>query len=229
MSMLLMVKVLQAKIGSPARKLVLLKLADNANDKGECWPSYQNIADHCEMSRRSIITHITNLKKLGFISIENRKTLNGYTSNMYRLTISSKNISLGGENISPGGGENISPRISHSFEPVNEPLKIPEISKGDKPKTPYKKIVALYNEILPELEPVNFITEKRKKSIKRLFEYHEAHKDLSWWEDYFKLVSQSNFLTGRVHSEGKYQNWKCSFNFLVDIENFVKVIEGGYT
>ena len=58
MSMTLMVKALKTKVGNPLRKLVLLKLADNANDQGECWPSYQCIADQCEMSKRSVMIHI---------------------------------------------------------------------------------------------------------------------------------------------------------------------------
>lgn len=53
MSMILTAQVMKLKIGNPARKLVLLKLADNANDDGVCFPSYKNIAEHCEMSRQS--------------------------------------------------------------------------------------------------------------------------------------------------------------------------------
>ena len=35
MSMSLMAKAMQIKLGNPIKKLVLLKLADNANDAGE--------------------------------------------------------------------------------------------------------------------------------------------------------------------------------------------------
>jgi hypothetical protein len=53
MSMELMVKAMKTKVGNPLRKLVLVKLADNASDQGECWPSYQHIADvtHLRHSR----------------------------------------------------------------------------------------------------------------------------------------------------------------------------------
>lgn len=40
MSMELMVKAMKIRVGNPLRKLVLIKLADNASDQGECWPSY---------------------------------------------------------------------------------------------------------------------------------------------------------------------------------------------
>lgn len=45
MSMLLMAKAMSTKVGNPLWKLVLIKLADNASDTGECWPSHQHIAD----------------------------------------------------------------------------------------------------------------------------------------------------------------------------------------
>lgn len=73
MSMLLMVKAMQCKVGNPTRKLVLLKLADNANDEGICFPSYQNIADQCEITRRSAISHIEALIETGFVEKKHAK------------------------------------------------------------------------------------------------------------------------------------------------------------
>lgn len=52
---------------------MLLKLADNANDDGICFPSYQYIADKCEMTRRSAISHIEYLIKMGLVSKKNVK------------------------------------------------------------------------------------------------------------------------------------------------------------
>ena len=73
MSMRLMVQAMNCEVGNPARKLVLLKLADNANDDGICFPSYQYIADKCEMTRRSAISHIEYLIKMGLVSKKNVK------------------------------------------------------------------------------------------------------------------------------------------------------------
>lgn len=87
MSMNLMVKAMTLKIGSPIRKLVLIKLADNANDKGECWPSYQHIADQCELSKSAVRKHIKQLEKDGFLVIENRKGEKGNSSNLYHLRL----------------------------------------------------------------------------------------------------------------------------------------------
>lgn len=90
MSMSLMAKAMGVKVGNSLRKLVLLKLADNANDKGECWPSYQHIADHCECSRSAVRTHIDALETMGILRRENRLGVNngkGNTSNVYYLML----------------------------------------------------------------------------------------------------------------------------------------------
>ncbi|EGT79373.1 Hypothetical protein GGE_1941 [Haemophilus haemolyticus M21639] len=126
MSMRLMVQAMNCKVGNPARKLVLLKLADNANDDGICFPSYQYIADKCEMTRRSAINHIEYLIKMGLVSKKERKNKDGSISNLYFL-----HLEQGSENFAPGGSENISPRTSHSLEPVNEPKKTTQKSESE--------------------------------------------------------------------------------------------------
>jgi DNA-binding transcriptional ArsR family regulator len=65
--------------GKPLRKLVLIKLADNANDKGECWPSYQHIADQCECSKSAVRNHIDALEDMGLLKRENRVGVNNGT------------------------------------------------------------------------------------------------------------------------------------------------------
>ena len=140
MSMRLMVQAMNCEVGNPARKLVLLKLADNANDDGICFPSYQYIADKCEMTRRSAISHIEYLIKMGLVSKKERKNKDGSISNLYFLhleqgsenfALGGENISLGSENFALGGSENISPRTSHSLEPVNEPKKTTQKSEAE--------------------------------------------------------------------------------------------------
>lgn len=126
MSMRLMVQAMNCKVGNPARKLVLLKLADNANDDGICFPSYQYIADKCEMTRRSAISHIEYLIKMGLVSKKERKNKDGSISNLYFL-----HLEQGSENFALGGSENISPITSHSLEPVNEPKKTTQKSESE--------------------------------------------------------------------------------------------------
>ena len=77
-----------ARVSNPLRKLVLLKLCDHANEKGQCWPSFSYIADQCEISRRSAITHIQALIEDGYLSSESRFKDGEQTTNMYTVSIS---------------------------------------------------------------------------------------------------------------------------------------------
>ncbi len=129
MSMELMVKAMKIKVGNPLRKLVLIKLADNASDQGECWPSYQHIADQCEIDRSTVRKHIKQLEAQGLLRIENREGPKGNSTNLYFLTLNGV-----GRNSTPVGPESTgvgpqptggvgpeSTRTSHSSEPVKEP------------------------------------------------------------------------------------------------------------
>lgn len=132
MSMELMVKAMKTKVGNPLRKLVLIKLADNASDQGECWPSYQHIADQCEIDRSTVRKHIKHLEAQGLVRIENREGPKGNSTNLYYLTLRNPV----GQNSTPVGPESTgvgpqptggvgpeSTRTSHSFEPVTEPVE----------------------------------------------------------------------------------------------------------
>jgi len=141
-SMTLMVEAMKAKVGNPGRKLVLVKLADNANDKGECWPSYQHVADQCEMGRSTVKAHIKALEEAGFLTVVERN--GGVSSNKYRLHITKGKAEEkpkqtrsnpdpvknkpGQDSATPRSDSdtptrsNPDPRTSHSFEPVIEPV-----------------------------------------------------------------------------------------------------------
>ncbi|STO64311.1 Uncharacterised protein [Haemophilus parahaemolyticus] len=169
MSMLLTAQAMKLKVGNPTRKLVLLKLADNANDKGECFPSYQHIADHCEVSRRSVISHIDALIKMGLVEKKSRKNQDGSSSNLYILHLEkgSENISPPSERISPPSengslppSENISPITNHS---INQSINHIDLSLQTKtPATsPAKKFsftemdLAMAKEMFARIQKLN--------------------------------------------------------------------------
>lgn len=56
-------------VGDPEAKLVLLKLADNANDDGIAWPSQRTLAADCEVSPATVNRRIKLLIERGFLEI----------------------------------------------------------------------------------------------------------------------------------------------------------------
>lgn len=67
--------------------LVLLALADAANDAGVCWPSQAEIGRKARMSDRSVRTHVRALAGLGLLHVERRATTAGRKSNIYQLNV----------------------------------------------------------------------------------------------------------------------------------------------
>lgn len=151
--MMLMVKAMQTKVGNPLRKLVLIKLADNANDAGECWPSYQHVADQCEISRSTVKSHVRELEKSGLLRREYRKNGELNQSNVFHLTLDGgagaalggAGAALGGAGAALGGGAGAAPRISNYLEPVSESVKEPKDLLPSKLDDRVKQVIDLLN------------------------------------------------------------------------------------
>jgi len=56
------------KVSDPAAKLVLVSLADHANDAGQCWPSVATLVACTELSERTVQRAIAKLVAQGVIS-----------------------------------------------------------------------------------------------------------------------------------------------------------------
>lgn len=231
MSMILMAKAMQLKVGNPSRKLVLIKLADNANDKGECFPSYQHVADQCEISRRSVINHIDALCEQGLVRKVYRSGEKGNSSNIYILNLDgaktsphseksapevvnkfhqpSEITSPYSENIAPPPSEKSAPRTSHSFEPVNEPIIEPN-TQAEKAACPG--------------EPENQSASIHQMSSKYAFEGEVIrlnHKDFAEWQSLYSnidLVHELKRLDIEFRSD-KPKNWFITASQKLNYQN----------
>ena len=76
------------RVGSPTGKVLLICLANYANERGECWPSQRTIAHEAELSRRTAITWLYRLEKDGFINRKRRQSKDGFrTSDLVTLQL----------------------------------------------------------------------------------------------------------------------------------------------
>ena len=71
----------------PLPKMVLLALADQANDQGYCWPSQATLAARCSMGERTVRRHLKALQELGLITSEVRSSTSGRRSNVYMVHV----------------------------------------------------------------------------------------------------------------------------------------------
>ena len=120
--------------GKPAKKLVLLSLADSTNASHEyTWPSYDTIAERCGISRRAVINAVNELEAEGIVKREARyKAGNLRTSNAFRINerllrdmaAANAKAFINDAEIPPmvnsvhHNGELISPRSEHSSPPM---------------------------------------------------------------------------------------------------------------
>jgi hypothetical protein len=90
----------------PAPKLVLMALADEADDRGFCFPSHRHLANKCSISERSVRRMISLLAADHHVSIEHRfKKDRARTSNGYRLGCDHPRTNCPGGPDSTGPGE----------------------------------------------------------------------------------------------------------------------------
>lgn len=221
MSMELMVKAMKTKVGNPLRKLVLLKLADNANDAGECWPSLQYIADQCEVSRSSVKNHIRELESAGLVTRQYRKTDRGNQSNIYHITLGQKKTDMGqhlpevGQQVTEGRSTDApppraadAPRTSHSLEPITEPVNEPLIADSKKSAKPSGKKSASRKVALPdEFKPTAQHVELANKSGVDLNHEFEQFKDYHKAKD-SKMVDWHAALRTWIRNAAKFAKSK---------------------
>jgi DNA-binding transcriptional ArsR family regulator len=74
---------------SAAEKLVLMALADNADNDGYCWPGNARTSYRCQMSESSVRRHIVALERAGLIEkVKRRRRKDGTLSVwIYRLNL----------------------------------------------------------------------------------------------------------------------------------------------
>lgn len=122
--------------------------------------------------------------------------------------------------------ENFAPTAlvnGHAVDP-----KPPPESGYRVPQCPYAELLALFHESLPTLPHVVVFEEARKRPLHaRWVEVCTAEKfnrdeGLEWFGALFRVLGQSDFLTGRA------KDWKASFDWILKPTNFAKAVEGNY-
>jgi hypothetical protein len=121
-------------------------------------------------------------------------------------------------------------------ECISPPSGEPEDKTG-LPKCNHKAVVDLYHKHLPTLRKVEVWNDARKGYLRQrwrevateLSEKQEMTEQvmLDYWARFFKYVSESKFLTGRVNSKDG-RAFVADLEWILKPSNFAKIIEGKY-
>jgi hypothetical protein len=102
------------------------------------------------------------------------------------------------------------------------------------PPCPFVEIVAAYHEILPTCRRVVDLNPKRQEHMRARWrqvwaeERFDTATGIAFFRRFFQTVSRSKFLTGRTNAAPGRNPFKASLPWLMNPENFLKVIEGNY-
>jgi phage replication O-like protein O len=188
-------------------------------------------ADVHELAEKNIITVTENGDKYG-IKVGIQKNYEKWKCNLNRL-LSPKTVTTVTEN-----GDKASPKS------VTHPLKTKDTNKdkgmviplpSQKPQidtVPYDDIVSAWNEavgdVLPEVNK-KLLTEKRRIVIRARWFTSEKTQSATWWREFFgDTVAGSAFLMGRSPPCAGRKPFKATFDWVMKLDNFVKIVEGNY-
>ena len=172
------------------------------------------LADWTNSTKRSVMNCLQSLIEKGHIG-KVEKIINGVKFCEYyaispvvnKVHHGGEKSSMGSENSSMGGGEKSSPN-NININKLNNNLN----------NNTYVKVVDLFNGICTAFPKIQKITDGRKRLIRaRLNQY-----SLEQIEEVFITAESSDFLKG---TNGK---WSATFDWLLNENNFIKVLEGNY-
>lgn len=232
--------------------LMMLAIADFADDDGNAYPAVGTLATKCRMKERNARYLLQELTASGELAVKRNAGPKG--ANRYRIIL-------------PPPLQHIAPlQQSAPLQPVaatpamdcRQPLQHiapepslnrqePSFSNSEEllvgstadvrpgkvagkkgiPACPHQDIIALYHELLPASPKIRDWTPAREAHLRARWNEVPDRQNLSYWRELFVYVAKSDFLTGRTSSPGR-KPFTAPLDWLVKAENFAKVREGRY-
>jgi len=186
------------KFSKPEQKVVLFTILLMAIPSGQFNTSLRAISEVSGISIQTVRTSLNNLEKSGVLT----RKLTRKPTRCKGLTIS---VNLG---IYSDGKNKTNTQTN-------------TITNTQKDQCPYQEIIDLFHENCINLTKVMKLTEERKKHIKSRWEDYK--QDMGIFKKLFSMTDDSDFLCGKSKT-----GFKASFDWLINPNNMVKVLEGNY-
>jgi len=202
-----------------SQRLVLLAIADWANDDGEAYPAISSIAKKAAVSERTVQYCIRELAAAGELQIEEGNGRNH--THLYRVQIlhpadtappqsTAERVQDTAEGVQP-----VAPKPSG--EPLGEPSLLPQGGEGDTDHPLFKH----WNS-QPRLSKIRFVSPGRRKTLGRRLKEPEFAQN---WEVAITRLNASDFATGNA---GEQSTWKADIDWFFRPDSVVKIMEGKY-
>lgn len=100
---------------------------------------------------------------------------------------------------------------------------VSHMENEDEIEIEYKNIIEYYNLKCKKLKPILSISDTRKDKIQIILKTHKPENPISFFQSTIEKVSNSDFLNG-----GGPSGWLMTFDWMLEPDNFIKIIEGNY-
>ena len=208
-----------------SQKIVLLALADCANDEGHAWPGMTTLARKCSKSERTVQTMLAELEAAGHIT---RNQIAGKGCN---YTIHPRKICTPAKSAPP----QVSRKPPQKLHPT--PAKsAPNPSLNLQEPSDLETNVSCPSDDGPDLKPDHVVEEWNKAASKlgkpkvlkltperrALLKSRIAQYDIDDFLTVLGKIERSAFLRGDTGWRG------CNFDWIFKKANFQKILEGNY-
>lgn len=227
MSLHAMVAVVEMRDIGPNEKLLLLILANYADNVWECWPSVKRLAADTGMGNRTVTSTLTKLEERGLIRRTERWRRDGSRmSNLIGLLFAPPANAAWGEDVDTAPRVNIQ-RTPHAKSAGHEPVIANQLEKqgatalvGEADDV--RQAFASFNAMVVSLggSPAKALNDDRRRRIKARL------KDcggLAEWTRLMGTVPDSPFLSGQTH-----HHFSVTLDFIIQPSSFTKLTEGQY-
>jgi hypothetical protein len=228
-------------------RLVLLSLADHANQLGFAFPSIARLADRCILTDRSVIRKIAQLEQENWIAKTRKGKANLYQINLEKLGVQGVLDDSGsceiGERVSREGASHDihgspqvtlsasigdidgSPNRKNRHEPSVEPpvdvLFPVEAKQPEKKHDDPAAYVQMWNQQCGSLPKVRKLTKKRRSLLAS--RYAEG-LTLQQFQEVLAKIKASPYLNGDSD-----HGWRVSFPWVIESDDHVTdILEGAY-
>jgi|GEM_PF-2650232 len=208
----------------PRERLVLIVLANYADEEGVCWPSQARMARETGYTRQTVSKILKALCDSGYITRTDRLRENGSrTSSMYVLKMEEPQESACKHGATPPVNTGLHPPVNtglHPEPPLEPPLE-PTVVRGILPGEALAAYEA-WNEMAARCE----MPKAQKYSTKRQKDLRNRLKEcggIEGWKIALKKAESSKFLNGESS-----RGFVGSLDFILKENNFTKLMEGNY-
>lgn len=166
-------------------RLVMLALADRADDNGLCWPSIDDLAERTKLSPRAVQKAIATLAELGELDIENGG--GRHRSNRYRIVPKPR---------TSDGVTDQEPRTSDGVSAGETPNFAPETPNFEAETPNFETENPVQSSPEPFIEP----TENRQENLPARRAERSPADDLfeTWWATYGQRTAQGKHTVRRA-------------------------------